>query len=220
MKKLFDISSEEKQRILEMHETATKKNYLNEQSTKEVVPKLPSNDILTKIGGGFDFKSVLSRWKTQNQGTSGAYYWFSTHDRADKPANSTLSVLMLYTFSPIGSLQAAFTCKWGGANDNRWFLEDWPRSSYPVGWSTSATLKNVLFDTPREQYSVFRNDPAFKLDYNAYSQFVKNYVQIRPNSTIKDAFKKPVNVDLKNEVSQKDVELIKKNPLYLELSQS
>lgn len=32
MKKLFEISQDEKQRILEMHETATKKNYLSEQS--------------------------------------------------------------------------------------------------------------------------------------------------------------------------------------------
>ena len=35
MKKLFEISSEEKQRILEMHETATKKNYLSEQGTQQ-----------------------------------------------------------------------------------------------------------------------------------------------------------------------------------------
>jgi len=34
MKKLFEISSEEKQRILEMHESATKKNYLSEQVTQ------------------------------------------------------------------------------------------------------------------------------------------------------------------------------------------
>lgn len=34
MKKLFEISSEEKQRILEMHETATKKNYLSEQTAQ------------------------------------------------------------------------------------------------------------------------------------------------------------------------------------------
>ena len=33
MKKLFEISQDEKQRILEMHETATKKNYLSEQKT-------------------------------------------------------------------------------------------------------------------------------------------------------------------------------------------
>ncbi len=167
-----------------------------------------------------DIKSVLSRWKTQNQGTSGAYYWFSTHDREDKPSNATLSVLSLYAFSPTGSLQPVFTCKWGGPNDNKWYLSDYPRPSYPTGWSTSATLKEVLIYVPKQQYNVFTYDPAFKLDYNAYSEFVKNYVRLRPNSTIADAFKKPVTVDLKNEVSQKDVELIKKNPLYLELSQS
>jgi hypothetical protein len=36
MKKLFEISSEERQRILEMHETATKKNYLSEQAAQPV----------------------------------------------------------------------------------------------------------------------------------------------------------------------------------------
>lgn len=35
MKKLFEISSEEKQRILEMHESATKKNYLSEQPVQQ-----------------------------------------------------------------------------------------------------------------------------------------------------------------------------------------
>jgi hypothetical protein len=34
MKRLFEISSEEKQRILEMHESATKKNYLSEQTAQ------------------------------------------------------------------------------------------------------------------------------------------------------------------------------------------
>ena len=35
MRKLFEISSEEKQRILEMHESATKRNYLTEESTEK-----------------------------------------------------------------------------------------------------------------------------------------------------------------------------------------
>jgi len=35
MKKLFEISLEEKQRILEMHESATKKNYLSEQPVQQ-----------------------------------------------------------------------------------------------------------------------------------------------------------------------------------------
>jgi hypothetical protein len=35
MKKLLDISSEERNRILEMHQSATKRNYLNEQTTTQ-----------------------------------------------------------------------------------------------------------------------------------------------------------------------------------------
>lgn len=54
MKKLFEISSEEKQRILEMHETATKKNYLGEQSTEppQKVPTAVTNsrEIEAKFG--------------------------------------------------------------------------------------------------------------------------------------------------------------------------
>jgi len=40
MKRLFEISSEEKQRILEMHESATKRNYLSEQAAQ---PGQPAN---------------------------------------------------------------------------------------------------------------------------------------------------------------------------------
>lgn len=35
MKNLFEINSEERNRILEMHTKATKKNYLNEQTEPE-----------------------------------------------------------------------------------------------------------------------------------------------------------------------------------------
>ena len=43
MKKLFEISSEEKQRILEMHESATKKNYLSEQAAQQTPPQATPN---------------------------------------------------------------------------------------------------------------------------------------------------------------------------------
>lgn len=42
MKKLFEIDNSEKQRILEMHQTATKKNYLNEQSNVQNTPSTPT----------------------------------------------------------------------------------------------------------------------------------------------------------------------------------
>ena len=49
MKRLFEISSEEKQRILEMHETATKKNYLSEQTAQQNQRDIPANGL--KLGG-------------------------------------------------------------------------------------------------------------------------------------------------------------------------
>lgn len=41
MKKLFEINSEEKQRILEMHQNATKKNYLGEQAATQAPQQTP-----------------------------------------------------------------------------------------------------------------------------------------------------------------------------------
>lgn len=56
MKKLFEISSEEKQRILEMHVSATKKNYLSEQETEPVKQGQPAagptiNGVTYKLQG-------------------------------------------------------------------------------------------------------------------------------------------------------------------------
>jgi hypothetical protein len=51
MRKLFEISSEEKQRILEMHESATKKNYLSEQVTQPTKQGQPAAEGGTLING-------------------------------------------------------------------------------------------------------------------------------------------------------------------------
>jgi hypothetical protein len=46
MKRLFEISSEEKQRILEMHESATKRNYLNEQTAQPAASNIKRTFVL------------------------------------------------------------------------------------------------------------------------------------------------------------------------------
>jgi hypothetical protein len=45
MKKLFEIDSSEKQRILEMHQSATKRNYITEQQKTEEIKKWDSGNI-------------------------------------------------------------------------------------------------------------------------------------------------------------------------------
>ena len=66
MKNLFEISSEEKQRILEMHETATKKNYLSEQLTGQNAPQVYSAGgkkyILTSIIRDNDSWANFTSW--------------------------------------------------------------------------------------------------------------------------------------------------------------
>jgi hypothetical protein len=62
MKKLFEISSEEKQRILEMHETATKKNYLSEQAaqpTRQGQPSSSSGGIKLADGKTYLLTSIV-----------------------------------------------------------------------------------------------------------------------------------------------------------------
>ena len=49
MRQLFKIDESEKKRILEMHENATKKNYLGEQTTQQPTPQQPQATV--KIDG-------------------------------------------------------------------------------------------------------------------------------------------------------------------------
>jgi hypothetical protein len=56
MKRLFEISSEERNRILEMHQSATKRNYLSEQETEPVKQGQPAagptiNGVTYKLQG-------------------------------------------------------------------------------------------------------------------------------------------------------------------------
>lgn len=76
MKKLFEISSEEKQRILEMHETATKKNYLmeaepvnpNPETTSEfafhneIIPELSNNTFYFNKGKSKIEPESITNW--------------------------------------------------------------------------------------------------------------------------------------------------------------
>lgn len=67
MKKLFEISSEEKQRILEMHENATKKNYLSEQSTQQVAAGPTVKGVTYKLQGLTD-KNINDFLNVTNNG--------------------------------------------------------------------------------------------------------------------------------------------------------
>jgi hypothetical protein len=87
MKKLFEIDNSEKQRILEMHQTATKKNYLNEQTSNPNVTQEPTyrNTTINSPDKVNDFTmknikncklvdSYVSVLKSLNRGAGKSYY--------------------------------------------------------------------------------------------------------------------------------------------------
>lgn len=51
MRKLFELDNDEKSRILNLHESATKRQYLSEQDSKLNEPMMPTEDDLSLFGG-------------------------------------------------------------------------------------------------------------------------------------------------------------------------
>jgi hypothetical protein len=100
MKKLLDISSEERNRILEMHQSATKRNYLSEEApqptkqattkpvqTKQIIPGAESVESFIiprdfcKVQYGIDFQKIINEYRqgiTEGYliGKDKPYYWY------------------------------------------------------------------------------------------------------------------------------------------------
>ena len=214
MKRLFEISSEEKQRILEMHENATKRNYLSEQNAQQKV-SLPGQDILTQIGKSFNFTDVLAKWRTQNQGISGNYYWFSKHDTETSGALRSASVLSLYALQPYGTLYPFFSLSYD-SRDKKWGIQKFSLGNPSPQNLAPDVLKEVIINNPtKNDYQPL----SIQIDKVLYEQFVKSYVTNNPDSSISRSFKTPKEklVPTKD-TNQAQVDTIKKSPLYLALN--
>jgi hypothetical protein len=215
MKRLFEISLEEKQRILEMHESATKKNYLSEQTAQQKVP-VPGQDILTQIGKSFNITDVLSKWKTQNQGFSGNYYWVSKHNDDASGAISSASVLSLYAFQPYGTLYQFFSLNYSNQT-KKWAIQKYDLGNPSPQNLAADVLKNVVIFNPTELYGVRR----IPIENRTYDTFVKTYVTNNPDSSISRSFKtSKEKLVATKDTTQAQVDTIKKSPLYLALNTS
>ena len=216
MKRLFEISSEEKQRILEMHESATKKNYLSEQTAQQKVP-LPGQDILTQIGKSFNFTDVLAKWKTQNQGFSGNYYWFSKHDTETSGALRSASVLSLYALQTYGALYPFFSLSYD-SRDKKWGIQKFSLGNPNPQNFAADVLREVIINNPtKSDYQPL----SIPIENRTYDTFVKTYVTNNPDSSISRSFKRPKEKLVPtNDTNQAQVDTIKKSPLYLALNTS
>jgi hypothetical protein len=230
MKRLFEISSEEKQRILEMHESATKRNYLSEQIAvvqdsppwKAVYP--PKN-ILNTItpSGAIDFNNIIPKMKTNSQGISGDYYWFYTTD--EKGGNDVLPLLGLYKLrGDIGDLHLNFALKYN-PTAKQWSIQT---QSVPgangVRFSNEFILNNVIFKNLEgasggavDGYrSGMTSNKPIPIDKTSYELYVKNFVNKNPASGISKAFK--ANLAPNDEFNQSKIDAIKKSGLYTALN--
>ena len=210
MRKLFEISSEEKQRILEMHVSATKKNYLSEEEIK--YPPIPKDvvDVITQ-SGKINFNEILPKFGKEEQGFNGDFYWF-----ADYQNYGSSELLYLYKLvDAAGLLWEHFVLaystgvkKWS-ISRNREVSQDF--ANQPA----SDTLNNLILDNPVLTYG----EDKVKIDGVKYAEYVKTYITNNPNSNIAFALRTPpAKFTVTNGTSSNEIAEIKKNPLYTSLA--
>jgi hypothetical protein len=128
MRQLFKIDESEKKRILEMHENATKRNYLTEQS---------NTDPLVSKQGGTQLTSTFD-------------------DEFGKPQTSTTNVALpgIQDFDTLNK----FAYNWGGKSlcDKMKYLEQ-KKLKDVYNYTTERMCKRVSGDSPRTAADVLKN---------------------------------------------------------------
>lgn len=210
MRKLFEISSEEKQRILEMHVSATKKNYLSEQLTN--YPPIPKDvvDVITQ-SGKINFSEILPKFGKEEQGFNGDFYWF-----ADYQNYGSSELLYLYKLvDAAGLLWEHFIIAYS-TGEKKWRIS----ANRNVGKDfanqpASDTLKNLILGNTTLTYG----EDKVKIDGVKYAEYVKTYITNNPNSNIAFALRTPpAKFTVTNATSSNEIAEIKKNPLYTSLA--
>jgi len=179
MKQLFKIDESEKRRILEMHENATKRNYLMEQGTKPAASKtcfLPddANQKSTFLSTNL-FKDkvneVCTRLKGSNEFFVGRYYLVP-----DKKNALTYEV-----FTIGGEGMAILPITKVKETGNGWMIDN----LMPPQPIVSATLQSGKEDTITEYLKDLipggRTSLDLELDSNMYGDYLKNFASIDPN---------------------------------------
>jgi hypothetical protein len=215
MKKLFEISSEEKQRILEMHESATKKNYLSEDTVQKILP--PKPEILKPLGVSFKINDILSVWQSQSQGFTGNYYWVaSVSGEAYGASYIHIKSLMWY-----GDLRDFFTLRYI-PQQKQWELLKSDVSTSGMRVEMNEILRTLVIYNPTNEYVMGGSAATkYKLNNATYDTYVKAYVTNNPDSTPAKAFKTPKEkIVASKDVPQAQIDMIKKSPLYLALNTS
>ena len=208
MKNLFnDISQEERKRILEMHENATKRNYLSEQTAPSnlTVPKT----VTSKIPPKFNWANMSNLWPRQSQGyTPGDdYFWL-----AKKAEGSGNSELLLCTFLPSGSISPKYRVSFVG--NSTWETD----GALQANFTEDSKIDPSLILTSLFVYNpVATQWNGSEIQPEIYSQFLIDYLRKNPNSQIARALTVPPRV-VGNDVTAENVKTIINSPLYKQLA--
>ena len=171
MKRLFEISSEEKQRILEMHESATKKNYLSEQSTPRVL-KIDS------------IKSAINTTCNPTRPST----WNASKPKWDSTTLKGVNWDTIFKESSMGS-------NFGIQNGFIWEFRQLPDDGYSPGPSNHYTFYNlqdgglissfatVSYGCSSNQWLIQYQEPSYTTDRGNMQPEWVWYSLIAPNTT-------------------------------------
>jgi hypothetical protein len=166
MKKLLDISSDERRRILEMHQTATKRNYLSEAPEPAASPQqtaAPQKAAATGSG-------LINLMFVDKQSQTSAWYAAGSLDVRYDPANTlnNLKKMQNYPTSKIG--YAVIPVKGYTANQIAtapFYLINYEMDSQgrTIGGDNPGKIQSFEF-TPDPSYTAKYGEPTVTLDYS------------------------------------------------------
>jgi hypothetical protein len=172
MKQLFKIDESEKRRILEMHENATKRNYLMEQGTQQNCFRTEDQ---TKIATMFDNK-VIELCENLNNQVDEFYigkYYLKPVDRNDSDKKNW----SVYTVGETGlGTTEMGTIKLTTSTD-KWFYEGFDKRNIPtVDTSLTNNVKRMsdLFTSFLPENQQFFNDGT------KFKEYLVNLSKIEP----------------------------------------
>lgn len=193
MKQLFKIDESEKRRILEMHENATKRNYLMEGKMAKCIKDDPTTEgsASKAIGvlGADNLCSVLGQDPNKDigQGFYGEFYYIG---QLDPPKGNAKNYVTFYTFTAQGSVYElcnfgimAGAKEWSALNTNNFFM------SYNPSNDPRFVAEIKADKTPNKQKSIDALttivSSAEKFDPTKFADYLINLVNTPPAKTAK-----------------------------------
>lgn len=179
MKQLFKIDESEKRRILEMHENATKRNYLMEQGTKPAASKtcfLPDDanqksDTYSNNLFKDKVNEVCRGLESYNQFFVGKYYFLHIPDTH------------YYHMLSIGSesLGMSYITKVSKTGKGWWMDTAQFMPAAPITANIQSGKEKTITEYLKGLIPGGSTSLDLKLDSNMYGDYLKNFASIDPN---------------------------------------